>query len=442
MRALSRRHLLALLGASGLVTALPWSGRAWATQTPAPWTGGAAWIVGTGSLALHLQAALAPIENLQARIADTMAHCGAGRNDVVLRWVEPPQAPVAPRIFGEQLLDEVEQLRDAGATPILLGADVEDGAQAWSLMLSALADKAGVPLIDLNTVSVDPDAARVQSGPAGLARGIVRRLGLLLPLREAGAPSQLRPIGLRSPSCDKVMPALAYVPDQVPAGGLPVLYLLHGAWGRYSDWSLAAHEQLLALAAEHRLILVLPHGEPFGWYLDSPLVADSQIRTHLIDELVPHVDATLPTSKTRAIGGLSMGGHGAVLLALQHPGLFQAASSMSGAIDITHVPKSKQITRLLGPFSENEARWVAHSASRQLSARVDVARQLPLRLTCGTADIWFQTNREVHDKLERLSVPHVWKATEGAGHTWAYWLEQLPEHVAWHATHLHAPEAP
>ena len=430
-----RRHVLSLLGAGVGMMALPalsWAGDSWR---------GTLWIVGAGAFGEDVARAMVLVANLQARPVASASDATIAGGDVVLLQVSAPTG--TPAQLATEIGNRVASIRERGAHPVLLGARVDGAAaEAWSIALTALADELGAPLIDRSALHLAVDAPRATAGPLGEASAVVRRLGLYFPLREYGARSVRMPVGLHSSACAKTMPAVAYVPDDVPKGGLPVLYLLHGAWGAFSDWSLAAHERLLDLAARHRVILVCPHGEPFGWYLDSPQVAESQIRTHLIDELVPHVDKTLPTNGRRSVGGLSMGGHGAVLLSLQHPGTFRSASSMSGAIDITHVPKSKQITRLLGPFSSNEAAWVAHSAARQLAAKVDLARTLPLRLTCGTADIWYQTNLELHERLQRLSVPHVWDATEGAGHTWAYWLAQLPEHVAWHAGHLHAPEAP
>lgn len=441
MPSLTRRALLA--GGAALAGAALLPSTAGASQTPHPWRGGRIWIVGAGSLSLHLQHAFGPIADLEPRLADSLADCTLATHDVALLAIRPPPAPLPDRAFSAELASTVQQLRDAGVLPVLLGLDAPGSfAEAWSGQLATHATAVGVPLVDLNTFDLSVDAARTAAGPAALAEGVVRRIGLYLPLRERGVPCLRTPLSLQSAACQRPMHAVAYVPDAAHDAPLPVLYLLHGAWGAWSDWSLANHEGLVDAALRHRMIVVCPDGLPFGWYLDSPLVPQSQVRTHLIEELLPLVDRTLPSNGVRSIGGLSMGGHGAFLLALTHEGLFRSASSMSGAIDICHVPKSRQITRLLGPYADNEAAWVAHSAARQLLARQDVARRLPMRLTCGTEDIWFQTNREVHEGLKKRDIEHIWEETPGAGHTWAYWTEQLPRHAAWHAPFLHAAAPP
>ena len=131
------------------------------------------------------------------------------------------------------------------------------GAAAWSTALAGLAAKADAPLIDLAGFAQDVDAATATLGPASIAAAMVRRLGLYLPLVERGAVARRVPLRVASASCGKTMPAVAYVPKDVPDAGLPVLYLLHGAWGRWSDWSIASHDDLLQLSAQQRLVLLL-----------------------------------------------------------------------------------------------------------------------------------------------------------------------------------------
>ena len=120
----------------------------------------------------------------------------------------------------------------------------------------------------------------------------------------------------------------------------PVLYLLHGACGHFADWLRQTPDKLLVqkLADQYHLIVVMPEGETFGFFLDSPLNASSQFETHLTKEVLPKIDQTYRTvrdRKGRVIAGLSMGGHGALYLSARHPDLFSAAGSMSGALDFS-----------------------------------------------------------------------------------------------------------
>ena len=116
----------------------------------------------------------------------------------------------------------------------------------------------------------------------------------------------------------------------------PVLYLLHGAYGHFSDWlSKTPDKQLLhRLADQYNLIIVTPEGETFSFYLDSPVKADSQFETYLTKEVLPKIDDTYRTVRDRrgrVIAGLSMGGHGALFLAARHPDPVRRDSSCSFA---------------------------------------------------------------------------------------------------------------
>jgi S-formylglutathione hydrolase FrmB len=122
----------------------------------------------------------------------------------------------------------------------------------------------------------------------------------------------------------------------------PVLYLLHGHGGHYSDWTQHGIE---ALIGGRKMIVVMPDGGYDGWYSDwygtdvdghSGSVAPGW-ETYHVDELLPWVDRTFNTfgdRQGRAIAGLSMGGFGAMSYAARHPDLFAAAGAFSGAVDI------------------------------------------------------------------------------------------------------------
>ena len=118
-----------------------------------------------------------------------------------------------------------------------------------------------------------------------------------------------------------------------------VFYLLHGAYGHFADWLKNTPDELLlaSSADQYNLIIVLPEGETFAFYLDSPVSPDSQFETYLTKEVLPKIDQTYRTvadCRGRVITGLSMGGHGVRYLSARHPDLYCAAGSMSGALDL------------------------------------------------------------------------------------------------------------
>jgi len=229
----------------------------------------------------------------------------------------------------------------------------------------------------------------------------------------------------------------AFVPQAVRDGGaFPVLYLLHGAWDDYTAWKVQAEDELKKLADTHRIIIVTPDGGRFGWYADSPFDPANQIESYFFQELMPHVEQTLPVLKDRrGLAGLSMGGHGAVVLALRHPGAFMSVSAMSGILDLTrHRHRDWELDRVFGPYnSNNKDLWEQHSAYHLCLEKDDYLKSLPLLLTVARDDPWaLADNRFFHQRLNKLKIAHIYR--EGPGnHDWTYWKSQLPVHAAFHA---------
>src|ERR1700761_62785 len=119
----------------------------------------------------------------------------------------------------------------------------------------------------------------------------------------------------------------------------PVMYLLHGAFGHFNDWLTNTPDKMLVknLADQYNIIIVMPEGETFSCYIDSPVNPQSQFESYIINDVIKKVDDTYRTvrdKKGRVITGLSMGGHGALYLSTRHPDLFCAAGSMSGGVDV------------------------------------------------------------------------------------------------------------
>ena len=221
----------------------------------------------------------------------------------------------------------------------------------------------------------------------------------------------------------------------------PVLYLLHGAYGHFADWLRnTPDKQLVArLADQYNLIIVLPEGETFGFYLDSPVSPDSQFETYLTKEVLPAIDQayrTVRDRRGRVIAGLSMGGHGALYLAARHPDLYCAAGSMSGALDLTTInrklspadaaQRAKLWVPILGTETNNPERFAVNSVMNL----VDQLHRngLPLIIDCGVDDGLIEINREAHRRLLYNHTPHDYIERPGA-HTWEYWQNALPYQV-------------
>jgi len=241
-----------------------------------------------------------------------------------------------------------------------------------------------------------------------------------------------------SDACSSRMAYYAFVPAENKQNErYPVLYLLHGAYDGYTAWKEHAGNDICRLASEYRLIIVTPEGRSFGWYSDSRLVGENQVETYFMKELIPNVEMNFRTNGLRGIAGLSMGGHGAFVLCLRHPGFFSSVSSMSGILDITRHSGNWHLTELFGPYKgANKADWDEHSALKLIERSESYVRSLPMLITVSQGDsLVIEDSRLVHAQLEKMNVPHLYNESPG-GHDWIYWTTQLPAHVAFHARNL------
>ena len=217
-----------------------------------------------------------------------------------------------------------------------------------------------------------------------------------------------------------------------------VLYLLHGAYGHFNDWlSKTPNKEVVKNLADHYdIIIVMPEGETFSFYLDSPVNSGSQFETFITKEVIGAVDKTYRTiadKRARAITGLSMGGHGALYLSAKHPELFCAAGSMSGAVDMSVMlnrESSAQVIQLMQPVfgdqSGNQEMYAKYAVLRMIDTIK--ANKLPLIIDCGVDDFLIEPNRELHRRLVYNKVEHDYTERPGA-HTWEYWENALPYHV-------------
>jgi putative tributyrin esterase len=248
---------------------------------------------------------------------------------------------------------------------------------------------------------------------------------------------------IQSPSMKKTLKAAVVLPASYTKNNsmYPVVYLLHGGGGRFSDWLTQLPDKMLLknLADQYNIIFVLPEGEGFSWYIDSPINPASQFETHIIKEVIPKVDGTYRTIKSnkgRVISGLSMGGHGAMFLSTRHPDLFGAASSMSGAMDMNFTSAkpnadmlkslNERFQGLLGTTDPNSEAFVKNSVMNMVETIKK--NNMPIFIDCGVDDFLIGVNRELHQRLVYNGTPHDYIERPG-GHAWEYWQNALPYHM-------------
>ncbi|MDR7128597.1 S-formylglutathione hydrolase FrmB [Algoriphagus sp. 4150] len=228
-----------------------------------------------------------------------------------------------------------------------------------------------------------------------------------------------------SPSMQKEIKAVVITPaDYSASKKYPVVYLLHGYSGNYSNW-ISKVPQLESYADQYDMIIVNPDGNFGSWYWDSPEVEDSKYETYVGKELVEFIDkeySTVRSREGRAITGLSMGGHGALYLAFRHQETFGTAGSLSGGVDIGPFPENWEMKKYLGTKTENPERWEQYSVMYQ-SHRL-IPNKLKLIISCGTEDFFYDVNVKLHEKLAYNNIPHTFMTGPG-GHTWEYWAEAV-----------------
>jgi putative tributyrin esterase len=215
----------------------------------------------------------------------------------------------------------------------------------------------------------------------------------------------------------------------------PVLYLLHGLFGHYDNWT--THTKLPDYASQYEMIIVTPEGND-GWYTDSATVPSDKYESYLVQELIPDVGTRFRVNNnraSRAIGGLSMGGYGAMKLGIKYPEMFTVVASLSGALDAATWSESElrgfeSIWRTLRPVFGAESSSIRtandlHKFLRGLTA--DRIATLPfIYLDCGTEDPLFQSSRDFVDLLRSRKIPHEYRELPG-GHSWIYWDAQVQE---------------
>ena len=222
----------------------------------------------------------------------------------------------------------------------------------------------------------------------------------------------------------------------VPDAGEPpfaAFYLLHGLSDDYSTW--LRRTSIERYAERYPMIVVMPDGYR-GFYTNND--AGPAYATYLAEDVVAAVERTFPVKRaraSRAVGGLSMGGYGALRLALGYPHLFASATSHSGAVlhgSRDHPRKGgvlqpPEFHRIFGQNPTGTEHDVLALAQRCKSHDT-----LPkLRIDCGAADDLLADNRVLHDKLTTIGVAHEYAEFPGA-HNWEYWDQHVQDALAFH----------
>ena len=213
----------------------------------------------------------------------------------------------------------------------------------------------------------------------------------------------------------------------------PTLYLLHGLSDDHTIWQRRTNIE--RYAAPLNLAVVMPAvGRSF--YTDTTY--SHRYWTFLSEELPAVARSFFPLSPARKdnfVAGLSMGGYGALKLALRHPDRFAAAASLSGALDIagrlgeTEETIRLELEHIFGPLSklagtDNDLLHLAAKVAGSPGPRP------ALYQWCGTEDFLYPHNVRFRDHARRLGLDLTYE--EGPGtHEWAHWDRQIQRVLEW-----------
>jgi S-formylglutathione hydrolase len=245
----------------------------------------------------------------------------------------------------------------------------------------------------------------------------------------------------------------------VPAGEgpFPVLIWLSGL--TCTEDNFTTKSGAYAAAAEHGVIIVAPDtsprgegvaddpaydlGQGAGFYVDAteaPWAPHFRMETYVVEELIGLIDAEFPTTRVRSVSGHSMGGHGALTLALRHPHLFRSVSAFAPISSPTRCPwGEKAFNAYLGP--DREA-WEAHDAARLIETGIGEGCYDDILIDQGDADPFL---------VEQLKPELLVAAGQTAGqtitlrmqpgydHSYFFMASFIADHVAFHARRLKGP---
>lgn len=210
----------------------------------------------------------------------------------------------------------------------------------------------------------------------------------------------------------------------------PVLYMLHGAMGGASEWAeIGIHRAADELWSEGQLepfIIVLPEGGMMNYWLNhangGPRYGD-----YLVEDVVDEIDThyrTLSDPRFRAIGGLSMGGDGALRVALTRPDVFTIAGAHSPTTRLRYEDRPGAFYGDFGYWQQNNPLWLIRNNG--------TADRLQIWVDIGEDDPWVSSARELHQALLDQDVDHAYAELPGT-HEAEYWEANQSDYLRFYS---------
>lgn len=255
-------------------------------------------------------------------------------------------------------------------------------------------------------------------------------------LQAEGSPpqSRLREDRVQSAALGRTMKYRVLLPHDYGASErrYPVLYLLHGLDGDYTDWTTRTN--LAEYSRALPLIIVMPDGGN-SWYTNAAGSPADRFEDYILTDLPADVVRkyrTVNSRHGRAIAGLSMGGYGALKMALKRPAAFAVAGSFSGAFSITEADgigtqlNAIERERAGRIYGAGEAPGRRENDVYALAAAAKPGAAPYLYLDCGTTDFLLDDNRRAAAAISGSGLAYEYHEVAGA-HAWDYWDRRVRE---------------
>ena len=285
------------------------------------------------------------------------------------------------------------------------------------------------------TPSASPTAAARSSASGQLAAASTARLDAG---GEAAPKPDVRSITFKSGTLGRAMPYSIYLPPGYATSkrGYPVLYMLHGMSGTNDEWRayglFDAADRMIRSGEIRPLIIVLPQGDQAYW-VDHALPKDQEKwGQYMAKDVVADVDAryrTVADVSHRAIGGVSMGAHGAVQLAINFPDTFAVVGAHSLVLR-----RYDSAPAFFGTTSD----WSRRDPMQLVETKTALVKRLRLWVDIGSDDPWAKLAEQFNGELNALGVAHQWHEWSG-DHSASYWCRHLADYLRYYDAALSSP---
>jgi S-formylglutathione hydrolase FrmB len=273
--------------------------------------------------------------------------------------------------------------------------------------------------------SADINARAITNNPNSRSFSVntERRSGQLYSLKvdsvESSIPNEYNLV-INTANLPKPNNVVVILPENYRKAKYPLVFMLHGWSGDQNQWKTTA--DLHYYANKYGFIIVCPDGLYDSWYIDNRIDKKINYEKYFFDDLYNEIVKTYKVDTSNVfITGLSMGGFGAITYFTRHPGLFRAAASTSGILDITKFKGKWGMDKVFA----SEEDYNMYSPINNIYRLENINKKI--LIDCGEQDFAYKVNEAFYSKCKEMNIPAVFYSGEG-NHSHSYWKKSVARH--------------